>query len=85
MGKVITLLKLLPRLHQIILSILVVITLTVVFLPSDDAQASRSTNSALSGSVTFSDEGKTIEQDAQAYPVPLAFRKPVPPLSLIHI
>lgn len=79
MGKVITLLKLLPRLHQIILSILVVITLTVVFLPSDDAQASRSTNSALSGSVTFSDEGKTIEQDAQAYPVPLAFRKPVPP------
>ncbi|QYK00683.1 peptidoglycan DD-metalloendopeptidase family protein [Shewanella psychrotolerans] len=79
MGKVITLLKLLPRLHQIILSILVVITLTVVFLPSDDAQASRSTNSALSGSVTFSDEGKAIAPNAQAYPVPLAFRKPVPP------
>ncbi|QYJ85334.1 peptidoglycan DD-metalloendopeptidase family protein [Shewanella mesophila] len=79
MGKVITLLKLLPRLHQIILSILVVITLMVVFLPSDDAQASRSTNSALSGSVTFSDEGKAIIPNAQAYPVPLAFRTPEPP------
>ena len=79
MGKVITLLKLLPRLHQIILSILVVITLMVVFIPSDDAQASRSTSTALSGSVTFSDDGKAIAPTAQAYPVPLAFRKPEPP------
>jgi murein DD-endopeptidase MepM/ murein hydrolase activator NlpD len=57
----------------------VVITLAALFLPPDDAQASRSTSSSLSGSVTFSDEGTAIEPNAKAYPVPLAFRKPVPP------
>ncbi|MCE9677935.1 peptidoglycan DD-metalloendopeptidase family protein [Shewanella sp. AS1] len=85
MVKVITLLKLLPRLHQIILSILVVITLIVLFIPTEDAQASRSTNHSLSGTVTIAGQSDSDTQaqnpSVNAYPVPLAFRTPNPPMS----
>lgn len=68
MGKVITLFKLLPKLHQMLLCGLVFVTLIIILMPSDDAQASKQTPSA-SG-----------EYDVNTrYDVPLAFRKPTPP------
>ncbi|QYJ83405.1 peptidoglycan DD-metalloendopeptidase family protein [Shewanella aegiceratis] len=89
MGKIITLLKLLPRLHQIILSVLVMITIGVIFLPSDDAEASRSTNTSLTGKIRLGEQagsgasGENATNDTKtngyAYPVPLAFRTPEPP------
>ncbi|VEF27002.1 Glycyl-glycine endopeptidase ALE-1 precursor [Shewanella baltica] len=68
MGKVITLFKLLPKKHQILLSILSVITMITMLLPSEEAQASRQTTS--------------IDDQAQIntrYDVPLAFRSPERP------
>ncbi|TVP14908.1 peptidoglycan DD-metalloendopeptidase family protein [Shewanella sp. KCT] len=88
MGKIITLLKLLPRLHQIILSVLVMITIGVIFLPSDDAEASRSTNTSLTGKIRLGEQGSgasgenaanDTKTNGYAYPVPLAFRTPEPP------
>ncbi|MCG9739544.1 peptidoglycan DD-metalloendopeptidase family protein [Shewanella insulae] len=85
MGKIITLLKLLPRLHQIILSVLVMITIGVIFIPSDDAEASRATKSSLSGKIRLGEhsDAETTDNDTRpngnAYPVPLAFRTPKPP------
>ncbi|WP_028762259.1 peptidoglycan DD-metalloendopeptidase family protein [Shewanella colwelliana] len=83
MGKVITLLKLLPKIHQILLSILVLVTLTVVFLPSDDAQASKSANRSLTGTINIGNgpdaSNNEANDDAHAYPVPLAFRTPQAP------
>lgn len=84
MGKVITLLKLLPKPHQILLGILMVVTLTVLLLPTDDAQASRATNSALSGTINLGDDANPKRDinhtgNAKAYPVPLAFRTPEAP------
>ncbi|KIO36485.1 peptidoglycan DD-metalloendopeptidase family protein [Shewanella sp. cp20] len=88
MGKIITLLKLLPRLHQIVLSVLVMITIGVIFLPSEDAEASRNTKTALSGKIRLGEQagnGPSIENSddiktkGYAYPVPLAFRTPEPP------
>lgn len=68
MGKVITLFKLLPKLHQILLCILVFVTLIIVLIPSDDVQASKQ---------TVSSNG---EYDLNTrYDVPLAFRTPTPP------
>ncbi|MCG9729910.1 peptidoglycan DD-metalloendopeptidase family protein [Shewanella sp. Isolate13] len=68
MGKVITLFKLLPKLHQMLLCGLVFVTLIIILMPSDDAQASKQTPSA-SG-----------EYDVNTrYEVPLAFRSPTPP------
>ncbi|MCG9695910.1 peptidoglycan DD-metalloendopeptidase family protein [Shewanella sp. Isolate11] len=83
MAKVITLLKLLPRFHQILLSILVVITLAVLLMPTDNAQASRATNHSLSGTVSLADSGSNSNstENANVYPVPLAFRKPLAPSS----
>ncbi|WP_394200027.1 peptidoglycan DD-metalloendopeptidase family protein [Shewanella waksmanii] len=84
MGKLITLLKLLPRMHQVLLSVLVIVTLTILLLPADNAQASKSTNSSLSGRIeVFNDSADTQATDlnqAQRQ-VPLAFRKPTPPSS----
>ncbi len=71
MGKVITLLKLLPKKHQVLLSILSVITMITMLLPSEEAQASRQTETG-------------IEQ-AQAnvrYNVPLALQSPIRPEGL---
>lgn len=67
MGKVITLFKLLPKKHQILLSILSVITMITMLLPSEEAQASRQT--------TAIDEQHTNIR----YDVPLAFRSPKRP------
>ncbi|GAB1040199.1 peptidoglycan DD-metalloendopeptidase family protein [Shewanella algae] len=64
MAKLITLFKLLPRKHQILLSILTTITLITLLLPSDEAEASK--NSA-------------GPQTQVRYQVPLAFRTPTSP------
>ena len=66
MGKVITLFQLLPKKHQVLLSILVLMTLVSLFLPSEDAQASKQTNDSLL-------------QPNTRYPVPLSFRTPTAP------
>jgi len=84
MGKVITLLKLLPKLHQMLLTLLVLVTLTIILIPSDDAQASKNTNTQLSGSINLgnhaTDSVSGIEAgNAQQLKLPLAFRKPTPP------
>ncbi|MBM7071033.1 peptidoglycan DD-metalloendopeptidase family protein [Shewanella sp. 202IG2-18] len=66
MLRVVTLFKLLPKTHKIILSVLTVVSLIIVMLPSEDAQASR----------------QTVENQYQPnkrYTVPLAFRTPEPP------
>ncbi|PIW59377.1 peptidoglycan DD-metalloendopeptidase family protein [Shewanella sp. CG12_big_fil_rev_8_21_14_0_65_47_15] len=71
MGKVITLFKLLPKKHQILLSILSVITTITMLFPSEEAQASRQTQG--------------VAEQAQVntrYDVPLAFRSPQRPESL---
>lgn len=86
MGKVITLLKLLPKKHQIILSALVIITVSTLILPSGDSQASKQSNEQLSGSLQL-DYGRdkiATEQNAQQrLQQPLAFRTPTPPSSSI--
>ncbi|MCH1928673.1 peptidoglycan DD-metalloendopeptidase family protein [Shewanella sp. A25] len=72
MGKVITLFKLLPKKHQVLLSILSVITMITMLFPSEEAQASRQTAG--------------IVENAQVntrYDVPLAFRSPGRPEGLI--
>ncbi len=84
MGKVITLFKLLPKKHQILLTVLVCATLIILVLPADDAQASKNANSQLSGSIDLQHLDKSkpsqhemINQDNLK--VPLAFRTPTPP------
>ena len=67
MGKVITLFKLLPKKHQILLSILSVITMITLLFPSEEAQASRQT------------QGIADHQVNTRYDVPLAFRSPERP------
>lgn len=64
MAKFITLFKLLPKKHQVILAVLVMITLLLMFIPPESAQASKQTPSNTS---------KT------RYDVPLAFRTPDAP------
>ncbi|MCE9685351.1 peptidoglycan DD-metalloendopeptidase family protein [Shewanella sp. AS16] len=66
MGKVIRVFKLLPKKHQILLSILMVILTVTVLLPAEDAEASKQTRD------------QAIEINTR-YPVPLAFRTPTPP------
>ncbi|MCL1079645.1 peptidase M23 [Parashewanella spongiae] len=66
MLRVITLFKLLPIAHRIILSSLFLVSVVIVLLPSENAQASK----------------QTVENQYSAntrYTVPLAFRKPEPP------
>jgi murein DD-endopeptidase MepM/ murein hydrolase activator NlpD len=84
MGKVITLFKLLPKKHQILLTVLVCATLIILVLPADDAQASKNANSQLSGSIDLQhldrskpSQHEMINQDNLK--VPLAFRTPTPP------
>jgi murein DD-endopeptidase MepM/ murein hydrolase activator NlpD len=64
MTKVITLFKLLPKKHQIVLSILVLLTAVTLFFPSEDAQASRQTPEASTD---------------MAFTLPLSQRVPTPP------
>ncbi|MDR8524816.1 peptidoglycan DD-metalloendopeptidase family protein [Shewanella fidelis] len=68
MGKVITLFKLLPKLHQMLLCGLVFVTLIIIFMPSEEVQASKQTPSA----------NGEYEVNTR-YDVPLAFREPTPP------
>ncbi|MCL1056887.1 peptidoglycan DD-metalloendopeptidase family protein [Shewanella gelidimarina] len=68
MGKVITLFKLLPKLHQVLLCILVFVTVIIVLMPSEDVQASKQ---------TVSSNGEYGVNTR--YEVPLAFRAPTPP------
>ncbi|MBW8183619.1 peptidoglycan DD-metalloendopeptidase family protein [Shewanella nanhaiensis] len=86
MGKVITLLKLLPKMHQILLTVLVSVTLIILVLPADDAQASKNANSQLSGTIELNhlDESSTTSSEfnnQDKLKVPLAFRTPTPPSS----
>ncbi|WP_299796231.1 peptidoglycan DD-metalloendopeptidase family protein [uncultured Shewanella sp.] len=87
MGKVITLLKLLPRLHQILLTLLVLVTLIIILIPADDAQASKNTNTQLSGSIDLGNGSDNTASDianrnAEQLKLPLAFRKPAPPAGI---
>ncbi|CAM2838017.1 peptidoglycan DD-metalloendopeptidase family protein [Shewanella amazonensis] len=65
MTKVITLLKLLPKKHQVILSILLLLTTVTLFFPSEDAEASRQTPTA---------------NDNIDFTLPLSQRTPTPPM-----
>ena len=88
MAKLITLIKLLPKAHQIALSLLVIFTMIIVLFPSDDAKASKQ---AQVGTVDISDRINSLQnnsnEDSEAglpnkqseYSVPLAFRTPTPP------
>ena len=86
MGKVITLLKLLPKMHQILLTILGAITLAILILLVDDTQTSKHANQQLSGKVELdhlnspSSNPNTLSNQEQLK-VPLAFRTPVSPYS----
>lgn len=73
MAKVITLFKLLPKKHQILLGILSVITMITMLLPAEEAQASKQTASL----------GEHSQINTR-YDVPLAFRSPERPESLEH-
>lgn len=84
MGKVITLLKLLPKKHQILLAVLVCATLIILVLPADDVQASKNTNNALSGRIELrqtNDASANKINNQEQLKVPLAFRTPTPPHS----
>lgn len=70
MGKVITLFKLLPKKHQMLLSILSVITSLILLFPAEEAQASRQTQAV------------ETHQVNTRYDVPLAFRSPERPEGL---
>jgi len=71
MRKVITLFKLLPKLHQILLSILVIIIFIIMLIPFEGAKASKQV-----GAISTSPELNT------RYQVPLAFRTPSAPASV---
>ncbi|MCT8985621.1 peptidoglycan DD-metalloendopeptidase family protein [Shewanella phaeophyticola] len=73
MAKLLTLFTLLPKAHQITLSLLVMLTAIILMFPSEDAQASKQT-----GLVDKSNAQKTIETNTR-YAVPLAFRTPLAP------
>ena len=73
MAKLLTLFTLLPKAHQITLSLLVMLTAIILMFPSEDAQASKQT-----GLVDKSNAQKTIETNTR-YAVPLAFRTPSAP------
>ncbi|MDD8059475.1 MULTISPECIES: peptidoglycan DD-metalloendopeptidase family protein [Shewanella] len=73
MAKLLTLFTLLPKAHQITLSLLVMLTAIILMFPSEDAQASKQT-----GLVDKSAPQKNIETNTR-YTVPLAFRTPSAP------
>ncbi|NRD72954.1 peptidoglycan DD-metalloendopeptidase family protein [Shewanella sp. VB17] len=86
MGKVITLLKLLPKMHQILLTVLVSITLVILILLVDNTQKLKHANQQLSGTVELDHLGtpssnKNTLNNQEQLKVPLAFRTPVSPSS----
>ncbi|WP_153915323.1 peptidoglycan DD-metalloendopeptidase family protein [Shewanella sp. TC10] len=88
MAKLITLIKLLPKAHQIALSLLVIFTVIIVLFPSDDAKASKHTQvgkvdlseriQSLQNAPHKGDETNSPNKQSE-YSVPLAFRTPTPP------
>lgn len=90
MGKVITLLKLLPKMHQILLCFLVLVTLIIVILPSGDPHASKDANSKLSGTIKLgngdqSDSSNMSADKSAQLKAPLSFRTPTPPADLLRV
>ncbi|ARD21531.1 peptidoglycan DD-metalloendopeptidase family protein [Shewanella japonica] len=87
MAKLITLFKLLPKAHQIALSLLVIFTMIIVLFPSDDVQASKQVTSGsvdisarINAQHTNQDNTQSSSPNKQSeYSVPLAFRTPTPP------
>ncbi|MGX9463271.1 peptidoglycan DD-metalloendopeptidase family protein [Shewanella sp. A14] len=73
MAKLLTLFTLLPKAHQITLSLLVILTTFILMFPSEDAQASKQTQL-----VSQATDKSAIETNKR-YPVPLAFRTPTAP------
>ncbi|QDE30374.1 MULTISPECIES: peptidoglycan DD-metalloendopeptidase family protein [Shewanella] len=73
MAKLLTLFTLLPKAHQITLSLLVILTTVILMFPSEDAQASKQT------SLTSSSADKSAIETHKRYDIPLAFRTPTPP------
>ncbi|MCF1426812.1 MAG: peptidoglycan DD-metalloendopeptidase family protein [Shewanella sp.] len=73
MGKVVTLFNLLPRLHQALIGLLLLIIFAVVLTPADDAQASRQTQP-----IAVSTNALATDVD-----VPLAFRTPEAPTATV--
>ncbi|MCL1113295.1 MULTISPECIES: peptidoglycan DD-metalloendopeptidase family protein [Shewanella] len=73
MAKLLTLFTLLPKAHQITLSLLVMLTTIILMFPSEDAQASKQTQL-----VNPSTDTNSTETNSQ-YSVPLAFRTPTAP------
>ncbi|WP_144210228.1 peptidoglycan DD-metalloendopeptidase family protein [Shewanella donghaensis] len=91
MSKLITLFKLLPKAHQIALSLLVIFTIIIVLFPSDSAQTSTQITSgtvdisarvglAASSDDEIEKQNQEKSQNKQTeYSVPLAFRTPTAP------
>ncbi|MGI2039168.1 peptidoglycan DD-metalloendopeptidase family protein [Shewanella frigidimarina] len=73
MAKLLTLFTLLPKAHQITLSLLVILTTFILMFPSEDAQASKQTRL-----VSQSADKSDIETNKR-YAIPLAFRTPTAP------
>ncbi|MCL1149988.1 peptidoglycan DD-metalloendopeptidase family protein [Shewanella ulleungensis] len=73
MAKLLTLFTLLPKAHQITLSLLVMLTTIILMFPSEDAQASKQTQL-----VSQSTDKNTIENNT-GFSAPLAFRTPTAP------
>ncbi|CAM3226359.1 peptidoglycan DD-metalloendopeptidase family protein [Shewanella violacea] len=83
MGKVITLLKLLPKAHQILLCVLVLVTLIIVILPSGNSHDSKDANSQLSGSIDLSNDDVSAKSNKSTAKLehlktPLSIRTPTP-------
>ncbi|MBV7314261.1 peptidoglycan DD-metalloendopeptidase family protein [Shewanella sp. NIFS-20-20] len=68
MAKLITLIKLLPKMHQILLSLLLLIILVIFMLPAEQSTASQQAHKSVSQT-----------DQPQAFDTPLAFRAPTPP------
>ncbi|QBF83885.1 peptidase M23 [Shewanella maritima] len=71
MAKLITLFKLLPKAHQIIISVLAVFTLVILMIPADNAQASKQTGNA-------NEQTDELALNTR-YQVPLSQRTPTAP------
>ncbi|WP_076407648.1 peptidoglycan DD-metalloendopeptidase family protein [Shewanella sp. UCD-KL12] len=89
MGKVITFLKLLPKVHQLLLCFLVLVTIIALLLPSSDSDTSQGSHSKLSGTLDLgngaSSNSSAQGDNSERLKTPLAFRKPTPPESPLQL
>jgi murein DD-endopeptidase MepM/ murein hydrolase activator NlpD len=74
MAKLITLFKLLPKAHQLALTLLSLITLVILMLPSEDAQASKQTHTNITEDIDFTEDDLLF---ARNNPSPLALEAPI--------